>query len=353
MGARALIRRYPSLEGRLPVADLARLPTPVESAPDLGAALGADLWLKRDDRSGEVYGGNKVRKLELLLGRALADGRRVVATTGAYGSHHVLATCVYGRTLGLEVAAVLCPQPTTEHVLDNLRAAHGQGARLIPVPTCPAAGPRLVYESVRRRAMLIPPGGSSPLGALAYVGAAFELAEQIERGECPPPARIFAALGSSGTLAGLALGAVLAGLRAEVVGVRVTPRAAANELTVSALATRASLLLHRLAPEAPLVVLPPSSFRVLHDQYGEGYGHATAAGARLTELAADLAGLGLDPTYTAKAFAGLEADVTRRPLEAGPALFWSTLSGAPLEPLTRGVTLAGLAPELAALFDQR
>ena len=333
------------------MASLGRFPTPVERAEGLGEALGGlELWLKRDDASGDLYGGNKVRKLELLLGKAMADGRRRVVTTGAYGSHHVLATSVYAREVGLETCAVLGPQPVTPHVLDNLLAAHGRGATLVPVRTYAAAGPRMVFETARRRAMLIPPGGSSALGALAYAGAALELAEQVRRGLCPEPERLYVALGSSGTMAGLVLGVRLAGLGAEVVGVRVTPLVAANEITVAALSARASLLLSSLAPEAPVRAPIPTTFRVVHDQYGPGYGHETAAASRAMSEALDHEGLALDPTYTGKAMAGLIADCQRRP-PSGPVLFWSTLSSRDLRALTDGVDPRGLHPALARLFQ--
>jgi len=351
MGAQALLDRYPQLEGALPRAELGDFPTPVEEARPLGKAVGLRLWIKRDDRSGKVYGGNKVRKLELLLGRALSDGRTRVATVGAYGSHHSLATCIYARQMALGVSAVLCPQPVTPHVLDNLLAAHGTGAEVIPVPTFAAAGPRLVAESLRRRAMLISPGGSSPLGALGYVGAAFELAEQVRRRECPEPERMVVALGSSGSMAGLVLGVRLAGLRSEVVGVRVTPLIAANEVTVATLASRASALLHRLTPEIPLVLFSPAEIRVVHGQIGEGYGHETEEGRRVTELSAALRGPELDPTYTAKAMAGLLSESAERPPRGGPVLFWSTLSSASLAPLLEGVTPEGLPPELRRLYE--
>src|SRR5689334_18061668 len=82
----ALERRFPVLAGRLPRRPLAALPTPVHRLAALGGDAGvADLWIKRDDRTGEPYGGNKVRKLEWLLADALARGHRTVLTTGALG----------------------------------------------------------------------------------------------------------------------------------------------------------------------------------------------------------------------------------------------------------------------------
>src|SRR5262245_13588201 len=99
----------------LPRLPLARTPTPVERSPALSEALGCELYVKRDDLSGELYGGNKIRKLELLLAAARDAGKDTIVTTGGVGSHHVLATALYGRRLGFEVGAILTPQPLTEH----------------------------------------------------------------------------------------------------------------------------------------------------------------------------------------------------------------------------------------------
>jgi 1-aminocyclopropane-1-carboxylate deaminase/D-cysteine desulfhydrase-like pyridoxal-dependent ACC family enzyme len=355
MGALKLIQTFPHLTSTLPMTPLGLFPTPVEEAPGLAEALGlTSLWVKRDDHSGTRYGGNKVRKLELLLGRAQRDHRPWVVTVGAWGSHHVLATSVYGRQLGVRVCAVMVPQPPTPHVLENLLATRNSGAEVVPLPAAALVAPVMVAEALRRRAMLIPPGGSSPLGALAYAGAALELAEQIRQGSCPRPERIYVALGSSGTLAGLVLGKSLAAelSQTEIIGVRVTAPLAANELTVATLATRAAWLLRSLAPEAPKRRFARSDIAVIHDQYGAGYGHGTPEGARAEALAAARAALLLDPTYTGKTMAGLIADTKRRP-PTGSVMYWSTLSSADLAPLLEGASSMTLPRSLRALYRGR
>jgi 1-aminocyclopropane-1-carboxylate deaminase/D-cysteine desulfhydrase-like pyridoxal-dependent ACC family enzyme len=350
MGAQQLFEKFPDLERRLPAVRLGRFPTPVEEAAPLAKALAlTGLWVKRDDRSGELYGGNKVRKLELLLGRARADHRGWVATAGAWGSHHVLATTLFARVLGIRVAAVLCPQPATPHVRENLLCTHASGATITAVSSPFAVPPVLAAVALRRRAMLIPPGGSSPLGALSFAGAALELAAQVAAGECPTPERIYVALGSSGTMAGLLVGTALAGLDTEVVGVRVTERYMTSEAIVARLANRAAAQLRRLAPAAPELRFTRESVRVLHDQIGEGYGHPTDRAAEAEELAREHAGLILDPTYTAKTMAGLIADIRRRP-PTGPVLFWSTLSSVDLGALIARSSPAGLPGALRKLY---
>ena len=99
-----------------PRLDVARLPTPIHRLERLSAAWGGPtLWVKRDDRSSSQYGGNKVRKLEYLLGDALSHGAGRLITTGVEGSHHCLATCVHGRRVGLPATLVVFPQPGTAH----------------------------------------------------------------------------------------------------------------------------------------------------------------------------------------------------------------------------------------------
>ena len=105
--------------------------------------------MKNDGVSAEPYGGNKVRKLELVLADAARRGARRLVTTGAGGSHHVLATAIYARAVGLPVVAVLCPQPWTEHAEATLRASLGAGIEvrvfgsMATVPLGGAAGPGL------------------------------------------------------------------------------------------------------------------------------------------------------------------------------------------------------------------
>ena len=123
---RAMFARYPGLESRLPFIALGDLPTPVVPLHTLAAAIGtrsgaAGLWCKRDDLSSAVYGGNKVRKLEFLLGDALARGCTTILTFGGLGSNHALATAINCRRLGLECIAVLTPEPATEAVRRTLR----------------------------------------------------------------------------------------------------------------------------------------------------------------------------------------------------------------------------------------
>ncbi len=107
---------------------LGAYPTPVDRIDALSTRR-ATLWVKRDDLSSAIYGGNKVRKLEHLLGAARDAGRSKLLTIGAVGSHQVVATAVYGKLHGFTVEAILVPQPSTAHARENLSVALAPRAR--------------------------------------------------------------------------------------------------------------------------------------------------------------------------------------------------------------------------------
>lgn len=314
---------------RLPYIALGTFPTAVERLDAFGAEIGCELWVKRDDLSGELYGGNKVRKLELLLADALARGCARVSTFGAYGSHHCLATASYARSLGLDVRLALTPQPLTPHVLDDLILSHDTGAELVHV----ASGDLMPDLAASWRASspegeVIPVGGSSPLGTVGFVEAALELADQIAAGELPKPDFIFLPAGTCGTASGLALGLELAGLDCTIVAVQVVPAVITNQGRIAELRTDARDLLVKAGLELPDAC---GAVEVVLDaeEFGPGYGVPTAAAESAMQRFA-VHGAVLETTYTGKAAAGLLR------WAAGAAkgkrvLFWNTFSSGSLD----------------------
>src|SRR5688572_24508454 len=226
-GEPALFRRRPWLAERFAHVPLGTFPTAVERVEGL-VPSSVELWVKREDRAGAVYGGNKVRKLEFLLGDARARARRRVVTIGGWGSNHALATALYARELGLGCALHLFPQPVTDAVRANLRADLAAGARVHVMPTVAAVPVVAASAHLARGTSYVAGGGSSALGSLGWMSGADELVEQVAAG-LPPPDVIYVALGSCGTVAGL-----LAGLRdalvltPEIVAVRVVTRLVCN-----------------------------------------------------------------------------------------------------------------------------
>ncbi|MFC1537646.1 pyridoxal-phosphate dependent enzyme, partial [Gemmatimonadota bacterium] len=97
-----LFEHYPLIKDKIPYVSLAEIPTPVEKLSRLGRDIGLDhLYIKRDDLSGNLYGGNKIRKLEFILGHILHTNAKEVLTFGFAGSNHALSTAVCAKQVGL------------------------------------------------------------------------------------------------------------------------------------------------------------------------------------------------------------------------------------------------------------
>jgi D-cysteine desulfhydrase len=322
----SLVPVSPSPPLRPAPAPLGVYPTPVERIDALSGA-GATLWVKRDDLTHAVYGGNKVRKLEHLFDEARAQKKTRLVTIGAAGSHHVLATTLHGARAGFAVDAIMVAQPRTDHVVANLRAAIAHGARVHPARTW-AAVPWLVWRALGPDAYFVTAGGSNVAGSMGYVDAARELAAQVRAGAMPEPDLLVVTLGSGGTAAGLVAGLALEGLRTRVVAVAVATPPWLLRLMALRLARQCVVRAGGVSSRASL-----ASRFVLDARYvGAGYGHATPWGARAIEIAArpDV-GLLLDATYTAKTFAAALDLVTTN--AAPTILYWHTLSSAPMVPL--------------------
>jgi D-cysteine desulfhydrase len=337
-GTFALYDRYPELRETLPRLALGKGPSPVVPLTRLSSQLGGpSLWVKNDGLYGGVYGGNKARKLEFILADALRRGSRTIITFGAIGTNHGLATALYAREQGLRTVLLLVDQPVTERVRAQVCRLHQSGAvlhRTRTVPRTAALAPLMMlrYIDWRRRRLpyLLPTGGSSPLGAVGFVNAALELADQIAAGELPEPAHIFVALGSGGTAAGLLLGLRLAGLRSRLVAVVVSDVVPMRSETVTRLANRTAKLLRRRGAPLPPGDVWPEEVALLSDWLGGGYGHPTLAAARAEELARETEGLELEGVYTAKTVAALVDLVEAGRLQEGPVLYWHTFNALPL-----------------------
>jgi D-cysteine desulfhydrase len=308
--------RFRALGRSLPRLTLCELPTPVRPLEGLREGL----WLKDDSRSGPLFGGNKPRKLEWVLADARRRRRRTVLTFGALGTNHGLATALYAREHGLRCAVALTDQPVDVLVERQLARLRASGATLHHTHTKARTVAAVPWLLARHRLPYpLPPGGSSPLGAVGFVEAALELADQVRAGALPEPEEVWCALGSGGTAAGLAVGLELAGLRSAVCAVHVNDGLRLDERTVGRLARRTAALLRRRGAEG--VPDPaPGRLRIVHGFLGAGYGHATPQAADAIAAAREAEGLALDPVYTGKAMAGV---LDRA---AAPAVFWNSFN---------------------------
>ena len=323
---------------------LGEYPTPIEPMPELGDALGlSGFAVKNEGKSSPLYGGNKVRKLEYLLGDARSNDCSTVFTSGAIGSNHVLATAAHARETGFTPVASQFPQPVTDHVRENLRSL----ARFSPELHLLRSELQLPTHLIRRRIAArfdddryyIPPGGSSVVGAVGYIDAAAELAQQIEADETRAPDVVVVPASSGGTLAGLVVGFDRAGIDATLVGVPVVERYLLNRLFVSRMANKIA----RAVGEA--ATYTRNDVTLCRGYLGEGYAEPTPEGERVSKIAAKY-GLKLDPTYTAKTVAAIADSFSDEQV-----LYWHTLSTTRPEPLSVSETLSRLPERYAQFFD--
>ncbi len=304
------------LFSNFPIANLARLPTPIRPL----AALGENLFMKQDNLSGPVYGGNKIRKLEFLLGEAVAEGRKSVITYGAAGSNHALATAVCCRELGLRAISILAPQQTSSHVRKNILMQHAAGAELHLYPDYthfPEATQRISERYLAEDGIhpyIVPVGGTNVTGALGFVAAAFELAEQMQ------PDVIYLPMGTGGTLAGLLVGLKLAGLKTRVEAIRVVDPAFRNESHVKKLCDELCAKLEKFP------VVEESDIVIRDEFYGEDYGIPTPAGREAVERFQTLENVQLENTYTGKTAAAMLHDLRAGKLDGQNVLYWNTLN---------------------------
>jgi D-cysteine desulfhydrase len=335
----ALLRAFPGLRARLPRYAAIPAATPAEPLRLPGVPERA-LWIKRDERSCAHYGGNKPRKLEWILGHALARGSRRLVTTGGLGTNHGLATAILGRDAGLATTLVLVRQPITPAVRRALALQAAWGARLVYGANVPGAALqvlRALGSSALRgeRPYLVSAGGSSARGSVGFVSAALELALQVREGVLPTPSRVFVPVGTGGTLAGLVAGLRLAGLATRVVGVLVTDILPPNAARLAAQARSTLRFLNHLDAKLPRLPIGSKDFDLVRDELGPGYGASTPAAERAVRIAAG-AGLALETTYTGKCLAALLARL-REASPDEPVLFWNTYNAvdvaaaAPLE----------------------
>ena len=312
---REAIARFPSLS-------LIPAPTPVEPLPRLSALLGGGprLLIKRDDAIPFGFGGNKVRKLALVGARAQADGADTLITAGGVQSNHARATAATAAKLGMRAVLVANGAPPT-HLTANALLDCLLGAEVVYVPSREDRAPAIfeIADRLRRegrRPYAIPIGASTPLGALAFALAVAELVDQI-----PPPDVIVHSTSSGGTQAGLVAGCRLLGLPTRVVGVSADDTAQSLQAQVRAIVSGMADLLGM----DPVKLARGTAIEVDDRFVGDGYGIPTDDSREAIELAARTEAIFLDPTYTAKAMAGLIAYVRQaRFVEGQTVLFWHT-----------------------------
>lgn len=302
----------------VPRLKFAHLPTPIETLPRLGKALGGPrLLVKRDDQTGLAFGGNKTRKLEFLVAEALAQGADTLLSAGALQSNHCRQTAAAAAKFGLHCTLVLVGEPPAQ-ASANLLLDQLFGAEIIWVEK--SRRDALLKETFEKtsagggKPYLVPYGGSSPTGVLGYVFAMEEFIVQKVDADW-----IVFASSSGGTQAGMVLGARYFGYMGRLLGISIDEPRRILQKRVAKLASETS---DRMGTHIEFV----ESDVLVNDEYAaSGYGVLTGAEIEAISLFAKYEGLLLDPVYTGRAAAGLVNLVRKGTFKKDETvLFWHT-----------------------------
>ena len=346
-----LFEHYPALEAILKPQDFATLPTPLEPITAINNSTSSDIsnnatannlsasgfptnaWIKRDDLTHTEYGGNKIRKLDFVLSDIRKKKKQHVITFGATGTNAGVATAMMCHRNNLDCTVYLFDQPETETVKKNYQLMQKYGAQLIHKGSLFKTVLSFYLSPYRLKSdsYFLWAGCSNDVATFAYINAAFELAEQIKQQqalnselESIEPENIFVPVGSCSTLAGLTLGCKLAGLKSNVIGIRVAPAylgpfPACTEGEVNKVILKA----HQQMVDWGVTDSTSAPSCIFDDSfYGSGYGEATPESeAAIKEF--HNAGIKLENTYSAKAAAAFLAQTKR---SDKVQLFWNTFN---------------------------
>ncbi len=315
----------------LPRCSLGFFPTPLVKLPRLTERLaGPRIFMKRDDLTGLGLGGNKVRKLEFLIGEALAQGCDTVITGGAAQSNHCRQTAAAAAACGLACHLALGGEPpgtgersfapTGNLLLDQLFGAvihwTGELRKGEKIPE--------IAESLRaagRKPYVVPYGGSNTTGAAGFVEAVREVTQQLAQlGESIT--HIVFASSSGGTQAGLTVGKGLFGLESELIAIGIDKGASGDTPYAEHVVQLANATAEHLGVSSRFSA---SDITIREDYLGGGYGVVGDLERRAIRMVARTEGILLDPVYTGRAMGGLIDIIERGELSRGHSvLFWHT-----------------------------
>ena len=333
-----------------PRVDLGFFPTPLYRLDNLSEELGINLYIKRDDFTGSnLFGGNKTRKLEYLIGQAKAEGCEYVFTYGATQSNHAMQTIWAAAKNNIKpiVYLVAVVQPDPNDLKANMLLDHIFGAEIHIVE--PYDGESLEdseerafqmgadhiarLEAEGHKCLDIPMGGANACGSLGYVQAMVELAEQMqEYSRSDFEAKAFAnapkhfdhlyhACGSGGTMAGIVAGKKLLGMDTEIHSMMTFP---VDEAYAKASAALANGALELIGCDGECTITK-DDLNIDQNHIGPGYEQPSEEGTEAIKLLAAREGILVDPVYSGKAFAGLLDDVRcGRVPEGSDVLFMHT-----------------------------
>lgn len=314
---------------RLPRAALAQLPTPLEEAPRLSAALGGPrILIKRDDCTGLAFGGNKTRQFEFSIGDAIAEGANAIVTGAASQSNHCRQAAAACARLGLPCYLVLRDDPRRRPVQGNLLLMYLLGAHVRFVQAELGrdmdAHKQALAEELRAKGLkpyiLASERGNRP-NAAAYVNMVIELEEQLKSRGLRPNRLYICTAGPTG--AGVLLGARLLDVPWKMVAVAPIVWSFPTPDYMARIANSAA---DYIGADARL---DPGEFEVRSDCVGPSYGAFTREAKEAMELMARTEGIVLDPVYSAKCMACLMGDIRTGKLTQADTVVFVHTGGTP------------------------
>jgi D-cysteine desulfhydrase len=348
-----LSARFPTAGKSLKREIFANLPTPVVDVLVDHASGQRSISVKHDNLTGDLYGGNKVRKLEYLLKHAEEKHCKCIATFGSAGSNHALATALYSRELGLDCICFLSHQAKTPMAPVTLNMHIKNGTDLVRYGGSYAKRIATLREHLwNKDAWVVPMGGSSWLGAIGFVNAGLELADQVASGIVSVPDRIYVATGTMGTAAGLAIGLALADLPTEVQAVRVSDPLIMNEPALGRLINKTALMMRRADPDIPADLASRVHVVVRHDFFAGGYAMTNDETDAAIAFGKDQLDIKLETTYSGKAMAALLSDLHDARYADQKFMYWNTYSSAEMPvPHDKPLDRAALPAEFIRYFE--
>ena len=337
---------YPNLEGKVPwVPVLTGIPSKVERLKELEKHLelkDGRIYIKRDDKVHNTYGGNKPRKFEFIFGEALLKKKKGIITLGGIGTNHGIACAIITKELGLKCELFLSLQPLTWHVQRSLLLYDYFGAELHFTKRFELGILKsMFYRLIHPKYFLMSVGGSpllgfgTPLGSIGFINAIFELKKQIDNGLLPEPDYIFVAAGSSGTSAGLTAGCQLIGLKTKVIAVNVSQDIVVNRKAIVKIAKKAIKYLRKRDKSVENIDINDKHFEIIKGYLGSGYGMKTIKGQNAVDLIYELEGkkndFKLETTYTGKTMAAMLDFLEKEENKSKTVLFWNTYNSNDLD----------------------
>lgn len=310
-----------------PKAKIAFTPTPIEKLENLPFELtDYEIYIKRDDLTGSTLQGNKIRKLEYFLAESEAGGADTWISCGGLQSNHCRAVACLASMKGIKSYLMLRGNepsyPEGNYLLDKLVGAE---IEFVSAADYFHIDEIMLDRSEKMRSkglnpMIIPEGGSNPLGLCGYFDCYSEIREQFNALKLDVD-YIITATGSGGTYGGLIAGSKLYKDSSEIVGINVCYT---SDHFINRIYGYIRGFIEKYCPE---LVVNKSDIRIVDGYVGKGYALSRREELEMIYSLAKSCGLILDPVYTGKAFFGLMDMLRKRLLPTGSKILFIHTGG--------------------------